>query len=214
MTDSDKTLIPTDNLDLENLPAPIKAAAKNTDNLENLSAPTGVTSVNTKDFETPTTFNKLISGNIDDAQKESDNSETQIDKFNSNSHANLCFARGILYLIVTICRFIPIQFDDSTALIIFIVTLSILIVVTGIITIRGHKDSKNLKIVGRIYYVFYFLCFLLLMKSYSSLDRPFTKTPFKEMQYILIFPWVVDCFCGILYKVYVVKNIIKYIYQY
>lgn len=89
---------------------------------------------------------------------------------------------------------------------IFIVTLSILIVVTGIITIRGHKDSKNLKIVGRVYYVFYFLCFLLLMKSYSLLDRPFTETPFKEMQYILIFPCVVDCFCGILYKVYVIKK--------
>ena len=66
MIDSEKTLIPTDNLDLENLPAPLEAAAKNTDNLENLSAPTGVTSVNTKDFETPTTFDKLMSGNIDD----------------------------------------------------------------------------------------------------------------------------------------------------
>ena len=134
MIDSEKTLIPTDNLDLENLPAPLEA--------ENLSAPTGVTSVNTKDFETPTTFDKLMSGNIDDAQTEYDNSETQIDKFNSNSHANLCFARGILYLIVTICRFIPIQFDDSTAFMIFIVTLSILIVVTGIITIRGTKILK------------------------------------------------------------------------
>ena len=155
MTDSEETQTPTDNPNLENLPAPV-----------------GVTSGNTEDLETPPTSHKLMTGNIDDIQLECDNSEAQIDKFNSSSHANLCFAGGILHLIVTLCRFIPIQLEETQETMTFVVTLSILIVVTGIITIRGHKDSKNLKIVGR-----YLLCFLLFMFPSFNEILQFVRAP-------------------------------------
>ena len=44
------------------------------------------------------------------------------------------------------------------------------------------------------------------MKFYSSLGPLNNKIFGKEMQYILVFPCVVDFFCGILYKVCVIKK--------
>lgn len=146
---------------------------------------------NNTDLENQPIFSEEMSENVDNIKIESEKSTAMSDKFNSNSHGNLCLARGIFYLIVTGCGFIDFELEQETGLITLLVSTLVIIIITFSIFLRDIKDPHDLTVSGTIFYIFFLLYFLIVTHT--------NYVP-EDLCYAFIVPSALDLFCAILYK--------------
>ena len=123
-------------------------------------------------------------------------------KVTSNYHANLCIARGILYLIVTGCSFIPIPFqidiNNEETTIPFAIVVLLIIAISYYTTIQKNDKNLNiLNVLGISFYILYTIGFVFFIHSFIHLSLVHVN---EMMHYAFICPCVLDLFCGILYK--------------
>ena len=160
--------------------------------------PTGDT--NSKNLSTS---DKEISGIIDDIKTITKHFEDECDKIYSNSHSYLCFARAILYLILTGCSFIPLELEDDEVIsMAFWISSIIITIMSYFILKQKRKEPEVLQGLEWVFIILFFLCLFVYFRLLLS-------TIFRrhiEIHFVLLFPCAVDLFCGILYKFCHIKN--------
>ena len=127
-----------------------------------------------------------------------------IDKKNDQepliNYSILCFARAILYLILTGCSFIPIELNEGISLTIFIVSLMVITAISYFVLYKKErKDSEISKAEEWSFFILFFLCLF-------SFPHFCIFSEYEERHYFLLYPCGVDILYAILYRYIYITN--------